>query len=69
MPHVAITMIPGRSLKIKTDLAKKVQEVLADELNLNKNYISVSIEDIPLENWQESINKISDDTMILKPGV
>lgn len=69
MPHVSITMIPGRSLKVKTDLAQKVQELLADELNLNRNYISVSIEDIPLENWQESMKKISDDTMVVKPGV
>lgn len=69
MPHVSITMIPGRSQKVKTDLAQKVQELIADELNLHKNYISISIEDIPLENWQESMKKISDDTMVVKPGV
>ena len=65
MPHVAITMIPGRSHEVKKELAKKVQDFLAKELNLEEKYISVSIEDVAVENWDESMKKIPADTMYI----
>lgn len=65
MPHVAITMFPGRSPEVKADLAKKVQDFLVKELNLEEKYISVSIEDVAVENWDESMKKIPADTMYI----
>lgn len=67
MPHVAITMIPGRNDEQKMSLAQKVQDFLADELKLEKQFISVSIEDIPVANWENSMQKFSDDILFVKP--
>lgn len=69
MPHVAITMIPGRNDEQKTDIAQKVQDFLAAELSLEKKYVSVSIEDIPVEHWADSMKKIPDSILYAKPGV
>lgn len=51
MPHVDITMIPGRNDAEKQDIARKVQEFLAGELGIEERFVSVSIEDVPLEAW------------------
>ena len=49
MPHVAITMIPGRDEETKLALAKKTQEFLVGELGIDSKFVSVSIQDIPME--------------------
>ena len=67
MPHVHITMYPGRSDEIKKDLAIKVQKLLADELHIDHKVISVSIEDIPKEQWAETYAKIPSETIYIKP--
>lgn len=69
MPHVAITMIPGRNNEQKIEIAQKVQKFLANELKLENKYISVSIEDIPLENWDDSMKKVPDSILYVKPGL
>jgi len=68
MPHIAITMIPGRNREEKAALAKKVQMFLVEELNLDAKYVSVSIEDIPKEHWNDSMNTIPAEIMFVKPG-
>ena len=52
MPHVAITMIPGRDKEAKLGLAKKTQKFLAGELGIAPKFVSVSIQDIPMEGRQ-----------------
>ena len=52
MPHVAITMIPGRDEETKLALAKKTQEFLVGELGIDPKFVSVSIQDIPMEGRQ-----------------
>lgn len=69
MPHVTITMIPGRNREQKKSLAGQVQKLLCTELQIDEKFVSVSIEDIAKENWQESMEKFSDDIMYVKPGV
>lgn len=69
MPHVAITMIPGRDEETKLALAKKTREFLADELGIAPKFVSVSIQDIPVENWQKSMEQFPDDILYVKPGV
>ena len=69
MPHVAITMIPGRDEETKLALAKKTREFLADELGIAPKFVSVSIQDIPMENWQKSMEQFPDEIMYVKPGV
>lgn len=55
MPHVAITMIPGRDEETKLAMAKKTQEFLVGELGIDPKFVSVSIQDIPMEDWQKSM--------------
>lgn len=63
MPHIAITMLPGRSQDIKKDLALKIRELLSQELNVDKSIVSVSIEDVPLEHWEKSMKRIRQENM------
>lgn len=69
MPHVAITMIPGRDDATKSALAQKVQNFLAQELNIDRRFVSVSIQDIPPEDWNKSMEKFPEDILYVKPGV
>ena len=39
MPHVAITMIPGRDDETKSALAQKVQALLVSELGIEPKYL------------------------------
>lgn len=66
MPHVDITMIPGRDQQAKLEIAKKVQKFLAEELKIDKNFVSVSIEDVPKEKWQEHMEGMRDKVMYVK---
>lgn len=69
MPHVAITMIPGRDDAAKCALALKTQELLVKELGIDPKFVSVSIQDIPMEDWQKSMEQFPDDILYVKPGV
>lgn len=69
MPHIAITMIPGRTPEQKQDLANKVLNLFVEELGLDKQFVSVSVEDIEKDRWGESMKAFSDDIMYVKPGV
>lgn len=69
MPHVAITMIPGRDNEIKNTLAQKIQALLAKELDIDPKFVSVSIQDVPMENWQENMAQYPDESLFVKPGV
>ena len=67
MPHIDITMIPGRDDTAKKELAVKIQRFVADELGIDKEFISVSIEDIAKENWSEHIENLRDKKMFIYP--
>ncbi len=69
MPHAAITMIPGRDDEIKQALALKTQAFLVQELGIDPKFVSVSIQDIPKEDWGRSIEQFPDEIMFVKPGV
>ena len=69
MPHIDITMIPGRDKKAKTELALKVRRFIPDDLNINDKFVSVSIEDVPKEDWAKHMESLSDKVMFVKPGI
>lgn len=69
MPHIDITMIPGRDDTTKLEIAVKVQQFLARELNIDKKYISVSIEDIEKEEWNTHMENMKDKKMFVFPGL
>lgn len=69
MPHIDITMIPGRDDTAKLEIAVKVQQFLAEELNIDKKFISVSIEDIEREEWNAHMESMKDKKMFIFPGL
>ncbi|EFE14563.1 4-oxalocrotonate tautomerase family protein [Clostridium sp. M62/1] len=69
MPHVDITMIPGRDDTAKKEIALKVQQFLAKELNIDEKFVSVSIEDFPKEEWDDHMERLKDKKMFVEPGV
>lgn len=58
MPHIAIKMYPGRTEEVKKDLAEKTEKFVAQEMGMDEKFISVSVEDIEKENWDEEMSKI-----------
>ena len=69
MPHVAITMIPGRDDETKRALALKTQAFLEKELGIDPKFISVSIQDIPKDEWAKFMEQFPDEIVFVKPGV
>lgn len=55
MPHVTIKLWSGRPDDVKKKLAERLAQVVAEELGSRPGSISVAVEDIEKENWQEQI--------------
>jgi len=72
MPHITIQMYPGRDDEIKKRLAEAVAKTAAAELGRGIEHFSVSIQDVPQEEWNEKVyKKITDpknQEVFLKPG-
>lgn len=68
MPHIAITMFPGRDEETKTRLAAKMQQCMVEELGVDADVVSVSIADVPQDKWSENIRSIDKNTMFIAPG-
>ena len=66
MPHAAITMYPGRDRKTKAALAEKVQKLIAAELGIDKKAVSVSIEDVEKDDWNDSLKRFPAESMFIK---
>lgn len=49
--------------------AEVLKELLAEELEVDSKLVSVSVQDIPMEAWVDSMNQFSDDIMFVKPCV
>lgn len=68
MPHVDISMYPGRGRETKMALAKKVQDLVAEELKIDKKVVSVSIKDVDPELWGENMEKFEEENLFVAPG-
>ena len=53
MPHISIKMLNGRTEEQKKSLSKALVDTLTKELNCNKNYVTVTIEDFTATEWQK----------------
>ncbi len=51
MPHVQITLIEGRATEQKRKAAKRVTEVLCEELNCPPDAVSISFVDVPKDSF------------------
>lgn len=65
MLHIAVTMLTGRSRAIKQDLAEKLRDTLIEVLGVDSKYVSVSIEDVEMKDWEKSMERIKDKSMII----
>ena len=67
MPHISIKMYPGRTEEVKTDLAEKTKDFICQEMNMEEKYISVSVEEIEKDKWNEEVvDKINPDDLYVK---
>lgn len=70
MPHVVVKLWPGRNDEIKTNLAKKIADVVAEDLNVDIGDVSVAFEEVSKADWGETVYKreIKDNEAVyLKP--
>ncbi len=67
MPHIDVTMYPGRSEELKAELAENLLAAAADTLKMDKKYFSVSIEEIEKDKWDEHFKKYG-DSLYIKPN-
>lgn len=50
MPHIAVTLLPGRDRDVKRVLAEKLRDALIEVLGVEPKFIFVSIEDVEMKN-------------------
>lgn len=58
MPHIIVKLWPGRNDEIKSKLAKRIANTVAEELNVDMGDVSVAIEEVPREEWGEKVYKV-----------
>ena len=55
MPHVEIKCYPGRTEEVKKACAEKVAADVAETLGCPATAVSVSIKEIPQEDWKDKV--------------
>ena len=55
MPHVIVKMYPGRTEEQKQRLADAIVDDVASITGAEEQWISVSIEDVPPDDWPETV--------------
>ena len=72
MPHVEIKCYPGRSEEIKKACAEKVAAQVAESLGCPSTAVSVSIKEIPQEDWKDKVYDgqimADKDSLYVEPG-
>ena len=65
MPHIAISMYPGRTDERKEEIAKGLVEAM-EKLDFPDVEVSVSVEDIEPDDFQETINsRLGEDNKLI----
>lgn len=57
MPHITIKLWPGRDDSVKTALAEKIAQDVAEGLNVDIGDVSVSFEEVEKADWGEQVYK------------
>jgi len=72
MPHVIVKLYAGRSEQQKAKLAEDVTKAIMTGANCTEEAVSVSIEDVPPNDWTEKVYKPDivgkADIIYKKPG-
>lgn len=57
MPHILVQCYPGRDDEKKTRLAQALAKTTAEIFGADEKSISVAIQDIPREEWEDRVQK------------
>ena len=57
MPHIIVKLWPGRTEEQKKQLTDKLAEALKSSIGASDSSISISIEEIPKEKWNDEVYK------------
>ncbi len=69
MPHIDVSLYPGRSPEVKKELAQKIVDFLSAELKLSAEAFSVSVTEIEKEKFaEEVVKKFDRKDMVIPPG-
>ena len=60
MAHVQITMLDGRTTEQKRRAAKRITEVLCEELNVNPVKLTIAFIEVPRDGYASNGTLISD---------
>ncbi|MBW9277337.1 tautomerase family protein [Bacteroides fragilis] len=63
--HIAITTLPGYSPQEKKLLARRLKDAAVNLMGVTPCTVSVSVKDLPIENWDDFIQKLPDDEIII----
>lgn len=56
MPHLSVSLYPGRSNEVKQEFANKLKDFVVQELGCEPNVVSVSFKEIEQEKWPDVID-------------
>lgn len=68
MPHIAVSMLPGRSREVKQELAERLRDTLMETLGVDEKFISVSVEDVELKDWDDSMKRFPKENILINPN-
>ena len=72
MPHVIVKLWPGKSEQQKIRLAERIAKDVMDVLNYGEESVSVAIEEVPAQDWEEKVYKPdilnNSENLYKKPG-
>lgn len=68
MPHIAVTMLPGRNRATKQALAEKLRDTLTDTLGADEKFVSVSVEDVEMKDRECSMEHFPEEIILVNPN-
>ncbi len=72
MPHVIVKLWPGKSEQQKMRLAEEIVKDVMNVLNHGEESVSVAIEEVPAQDWEEKVYKPdilnNSEKLYKKPG-
>ena len=72
MPHVVVKLWPGKSDRLKTELADAISQDVMNVLGYSQDAVSVAFEEVKANDWAERVYRpeIQDkwDQLYKKPG-
>ena len=67
MPHIDVSLYPGRDQETKEKIANAIRQVCIDELGFAANHVSVTLTDTPSDSFTDDVMaRINKDNIILE---